>query len=126
MSKERRLGRDRPPCGDRRSAKRPRRFLEKASNSFAGHPFFSRSVRRQKQIRMAQLIQAAPHGPSMTIEELSDVGILENPALLSLVLPDFEPGPTPPSKAWLPFVPAHLSQKGFDKSLYRCLYLTRP
>ena len=28
---------------------------------------------RQKQIRMTQLIQAAPNGPSMTIEELSDV-----------------------------------------------------
>ena len=28
---------------------------------------------RQKQIRMTQLIQAALNGPSMTIEELSDV-----------------------------------------------------
>ena len=31
-------------------------------------------MRRQKQIRMTQLIQAALNGPSMTIKELSDVG----------------------------------------------------
>jgi hypothetical protein len=68
------FGRDRPPCEDRRFAERPGRFLEKASNSFCGHPFFSRSMRRQKRIRMTQLIQAALNGPSMTIEELSDVG----------------------------------------------------
>ena len=37
-------------------------------------PFFTHSMRQQKQIRMTQLIQAALNGPSMTIEELSDVG----------------------------------------------------
>ena len=31
-------------------------------------------MRRQERIRMTQLIQAALNGPSMTIEELSDVG----------------------------------------------------
>ena len=31
-------------------------------------------MKRQKQIRMTQLIQAALNGPSMTIEELSNVG----------------------------------------------------
>jgi hypothetical protein len=48
--------------------------MEEASNSVAGHPLFSRSMRRQKRIRMTQLIQAALNGPSMTVEELSDVG----------------------------------------------------
>ena len=38
------------------------------------HPSFFRAMRRQKQIRMTQLIQAALNGPSMTIEELSNVG----------------------------------------------------